>query len=203
MRRAHRSLTLAVLKTAARAVVFVLAFFLFGCERGCARSWFEEHGVARDGRREAPGSPALNAVDCPDGLARCNDGVVEVSRLAMIAQPCHGSPEQCRCPWERVQECDRGCAAEGLTIVAEREKGRAQLCAPEADAGVSARALAVTSPGQCEEDELYRCSAGAVVSCAESAVVGMCVRGCFTEGASIDREIAVSREAAFAILCSR
>jgi hypothetical protein len=33
--------------------------------------------------------------------------------------------------------------------------------------------------------------------------VGICVRGCFVEGASVDVEMTVSREAAFAILCSR
>jgi hypothetical protein len=180
-----------------------LLIFACGCERGCARSWFEEHGVGSEGRRTPPGSAALNAVDCPDGLARCNEGSVEASRLAMIAQPCRGSPEQCSCPWERVAECDRGCVVDGLEVVVEREKARVQLCAAEADAGAIARTLAVTSPARCEEEQLFRCAGGAVVACAESAVVGVCVRGCFAEGASVDGEQAVSREAAFAILCSR
>ena len=186
-----------------RLLVFLLTLSLLGCERGCARSWFEEHGVAGDGKRHAPGSPALNAVDCPDGLARCTGGIVEASRLTMVPQPCRGTPEQCACPWERVAECDRGCVVDGVVVVAEREKASVQLCAPEPDAGPRARTLPAASPGRCEEDELYRCASGAVVACTEGAVVGVCVHGCFAEGASVDREIDMSREAAFAILCSR
>jgi len=186
-----------------RLLLVLFTLSLFGCERGCARSWFEEHGVGRDGKRQAPGSPALNAVDCPDGLARCSDGVVEVSRLTMIPQPCRGTPEQCSCPWEREAECDQGCVVDGLMVIVDREKGSTQLCAPAADAGATARVLPVSSPSTCDEEQLYRCAGGAVVSCAESAVVGRCVRGCFTEGASVEGELPVSREAAFAILCSR
>jgi hypothetical protein len=145
----------------------------------------------------------MNSVDCPDGLARCNDGVVEVSRLTMIPQPCRGSPEQCACPWERVGECDQGCVVDDLEVVVERDRASKQLCAPEADAGAIARSLPVTSPSRCDEEELYRCSGGAVVACAEHAVVGVCVRGCAAEGASLGGDLAVSREAAFAILCSR
>ena len=185
------------------SLLLSLLILLSGCERGCARSWFEEHGVGSQGRRPPPGAGALNAVDCPDGLARCNDGIVEVSRLAMISQPCRGTPEQCACPWERVGECDRGCVVDGLDVIMERLKASAQLCAPEVDAGAVARTLAVTSPSGCDEEQLYRCAGGAVVACAEGAVVGMCTRGCFAEGASVGGELAVSREAAFAILCSR
>jgi hypothetical protein len=159
--------------------------------------------VGSNGRRAPAGSTAANAVDCPDGLARCNGGVVEASRLAMISQPCRGTPEQCSCPWERVAECDRGCVVDGLEVIAERDTAGVQLCAPALDAGPPARALAVTSPGRCDEEQLYRCAGGAVVACAEGAVVGICVRGCFVEGASVDVEMTVSREAAFAILCSR
>jgi D-arabinose 1-dehydrogenase-like Zn-dependent alcohol dehydrogenase len=92
---------------------------------------------------------------------------------------------------------------DGVVVVAEREKASVQLCAPEPDAGPRARTLPAASPGRCEEDELYRCASGAVVACTEGAVVGVCVHGCFAEGASVDREIDMSREAAFAILCSR
>ena len=159
--------------------------------------------MGSEGRRPPPGAGALNAVDCPDGLARCTEGVVESSRLARIPQPCRGTPEQCSCPWERLAECHRGCVVDGLEVVVEREKAGAQLCAPEADAGAMARTLAVTSPSRCDEEEAYRCAGGAVVSCSESAVVAICTRGCSVEGASVDREQPVSREAAFAILCSR
>jgi hypothetical protein len=159
--------------------------------------------VGSEGRRPPPGAGALNAVDCPDGLARCTGGIVEVSRLTAIPQPCRGTPEQCACPWERAGECDRGCVVDGLEVVMERPRARAQLCAPEVDAGGSARVLAVTSPGRCEDEQLYRCAAGAVVACAEGAVVAMCNRGCVAEGAFVGDEQPVSREAAFALLCSR
>jgi hypothetical protein len=185
----HRSLALAAL---------CLSFA--ACERGCARTWFNEHGVGSEGR-QPPGSAPLDALDCPDGLARCNDGVVEGSRLAMIPQRCRGTPEQCSCPWERLVECERGCVVEGIEVVAERDRAAVQLCAPPPDAGALARP--VRAPGECDEDQLYRCAGGAVVSCAERAVVGVCARGCSTEGASIGGDVDVSREAAFAILCSR
>jgi hypothetical protein len=186
-----------------RLLVFLFTLSLFGCERGCARSWFRDHGVGSEGQRQPPGSGALNAIDCPDGLARCNDGIVEASRLAMITQPCRGSPEQCACSWERVTECDRGCVVDGVEVIVERAKASVQLCAPEPDAGAIARVLTVTSPSRCDEDQQYRCAGGGVVACAEGAVIGTCVRGCSVEGASVGGELAVSREAAYAILCSR
>jgi hypothetical protein len=177
-----------------------LVFLLAGCERGCARRWFEEHGVGSEGRKPA-GSPALDATDCPDGLARCSDGVVEVSRLTMIPEPCRGTIEQCSCPWERLDECERGCVADGVEIVAERGAARAQLCAPAVDAGALVRVE--HSPADCEDGQLYRCKDGQVVACAEHAVVAVCVSGCFAPGAFLGDDVGVSREAAFAILCSR
>jgi hypothetical protein len=183
-----------------RLPAFLLIISLSGCERGCARAWFEEHGVGSEGRKPA-GSPALNATDCPDGLARCSEGVVEVSRLAMIPAPCRGTAEQCSCPWERVTECERGCVVDGLETVAGRSEAVTQLCAAPPDAGAFARPL--HAPAGCEDGQLFRCSGGQVVSCAEGAVVGACARGCFAEGAALGDELPVSREAAFAILCSR
>ena len=183
-------------------LIFLCALSFVGCERGCARSWFAEHGVGSEGRAQ-PGSAQLNAVDCPDGLARCDDGVVEVSQLAMIPQPCKGGAEACRCPWERLRECEQGCVVEGVEVVAERGKAATQLCAPAADAGAFARSLRAVAPSDCDEEQLYRCAGGAVVSCVERVVVGTCVAGCSTEGASVGGDVTVTREAAFAILCSR
>jgi hypothetical protein len=54
----------------------------------------------------------------------------------------------------------------------------------------------------CDEGERYRCAGGRVVECASGLIVAACLRGCFAEGSSIDDD-AVSREGAFAILCSR
>jgi hypothetical protein len=144
-----------------------------------------------------------HAIDCPDGLARCSGGVVEASRLASIAQPCTGSVEQCSCPWDRLGECERGCEVDGADLVADRGKALAQLCAWGRDAGAPAHALRSAAPAECDDEQLYRCVGGAVVSCAEHAVVGTCDRGCFQEGTSVGGETPVGREAAFAILCSR
>jgi hypothetical protein len=173
---------------------------LCGCERGCARSWLAGHGVGEEGQtRGGMGPPS--AIDCPDGLARCSGGFVEVSRLTTIAQPCKGAPETCVCPWDRAGECERGCVADEVELVVDRPLAMVQLCAPTADAG------ALTRPGsqasECDDGTLYRCTGGAVVSCLEHAVVAFCQRGCFQEGADIGGEVPVSREAAFAMLCSR
>jgi hypothetical protein len=146
----------------------------------------------------------MNAVDCPDGLARCRAGTVEVSRLAAIPQPCKRPPPQCDCPWELAGECERGCVAEGLELVVERSLAPIQLCAPAPDIAAAVRSTRATPPsGGCEEGQLYRCSGADVVACHENAVVGTCVRGCFAPDAAIQAGGPVSREAAFALLCSR
>jgi hypothetical protein len=146
----------------------------------------------------------LNAIDCPDGLARCVDGVVEVSRLATIPQPCNqvgAGAAACACPWERAGDCDRGCVAEEATFVVDRDKALAQLCAPPPDAGP--KVLPALQPSDCDEAVLYRCAGGAVVACEQHTVVGRCERGCATEGGDIGVDVNIDREGAFAILCSR
>lgn len=147
----------------------------------------------------------MDATDCPDGLARCSGGVVEGSRLAMIPQPCKGAPETCVCPWERLGECERGCVADGVEIVADRGVALPQLCAPTAavDSGTVARNATAPQAADCDEDVAWRCTGGAVVACAEHRVVGICERGCFAEGTDIGSDVPIGREAAFAILCSR
>jgi hypothetical protein len=149
----------------------------------------------------------MSVVDCPDGLARCVEGSVEASRLAVLPQPCHGAESVCTCPWDLVAWCRQGCAADGLEVVMERARAGRQLCAPDLDAG-TARSTAMTRHvGPCDEGQLYLCTAGLVIDCAAHAVVASCVRGCFAEGATIDERMtersSVPREAAFAILCSR
>lgn len=181
----------------------VLALFLLaGCERGCARSWLGEHGVGQGSSSSGPAA-MLNAVDCPDGLARCSEGAVEVSRLASIPQPCKGPSERCACPWERVGECPHACAADGTEVVMDRRVALVQLCAPLGDAGIVAMSGVGISPHGCDEGEAYRCSGGVVVACAANASVASCARGCVAEGASIEDDVPMTREAAFAILCLR
>ena len=175
---------------------------LSGCQRGCARDWLVAHGVG-----EAPGRPApfpLNAVDCSDGLARCNEGVVEASRLAAIPQPCKRPPPQCECPWDRLGDCENGCSAEGSEVVIDRSLALAQLCAPGADASAVMRMTgAVPRAATCDEGQLYRCNGADVIACREHIVIGQCVRGCFAPQASLEGSEPVNREAAFAVLCSR
>jgi hypothetical protein len=185
--------------------LFALPAVLAGCERGCARSWLNEHGVGGESRAARPsgGSPSLNGIDCADGLARCSGGVVEVSRRAVLPQPCHGTPEQCACPWERVGECERACVADGVEAIVDRDRALPQLCAPEPDAGSVVLPAAGDPPRGCDEGQAYRCEGGAVTACRENAVVARCASGCVVEGAGLDDDAPVSREAACAILCSR
>jgi hypothetical protein len=189
------------------SVLLIFLIFLFrlsllclaGCERGCARGWI-------DGRRggESPPPPTLNAVDCPDGLAKCEDGVVSASRLAQIPLPCTGPPPACVCPWERVEDCAFGCAAEGVEVILDRRGVASQLCAPGPDAGAVARAGRAPYDGPpCEEGQRYGCVGDVVLECSSAAVaIGRCLRGCYADGGRVDDD-SVSREAAFAILCSR
>jgi hypothetical protein len=194
----------------AAALALALALALGGCERGCAREWLAERGLGAPGP-SSPGPMPLYAVDCPDGLAQCDEGAVSASRLATVPMPCRGPANDCTCPWEPAGACASGCVAEGVEVVVEKGLAARQLCASGRDAGVFALPMssAVGAGGAtpnadaaCDEGDRYRCSGGHVVECATSMVVARCLRGCFAEGTSIDDD-AVSREAAFAILCSR
>lgn len=188
-----------------------LVFACAGCERGCARSWLGEHGVGSGGRRPPGSAPradlreaALDAIDCADGLARCSGAVVEASRRTTLPWPCHGTLEQCACPWERVDDCGGRCVADGVEAVVPRDRAVRQLCAAEADAGpIGSPAVAGDTPRGCDEGQAYRCEGGVVTACSENAVVAHCLRGCAVEGAGLDDDVPVGREAAAAILCSR
>jgi len=220
-------------------VLAALSGALAACDHGCG--WLG--GVVGGATPGATGSLPAPAVDCPDGLARCEDGTVSASHLATLRVPCVGPASACTCPWEAVAACPDGCAAEGVEVVIERDLAAGQLCAPGrdagllaapplraadagvlaasplpgADAGLAAPPLRAADAGVlaasplpgvdggetvCEEGDRYRCAGGRVVECASAATAGFCVRGCFAEGMSIDDD-GVSREAAFAILCSR
>jgi hypothetical protein len=168
----------------------------------------------------------MNAVDCPDGLARCIGGVVEVSRVSHYELPCTGSPETCLCPWDSLGDCPRGCAAEGVEAVIPRDRAFAQLCAPDPADPTEAFARpspgVAPPPGACETGGV-RCVGSLVVACHESAdpragaapgvadgvadgvtarTIATCLHGCAHEGDAIDEE-AVADEAAVRILCAR
>ena len=193
-----------------------------GCERGCARRWLESTGRGQSAGGCRGGCP-VNAIDCPDGLARCSDGVVSVSRLATHPAALPGPGERCACPWERAGECTGGCVADGARDGRRAARGlQGQLCAPRRadrrglrDAGPSApgtprfslpaRGMQLRVAGRADgvrRGRSYRCSAG-----------GRRLRGGRASGNAHPRLLrrgrvgrrrrAVSREAAFAILCSR
>jgi hypothetical protein len=184
-------------------LLIFLSILLSGCERGCARDWLVSQGVGGS-EPMSSGSLPMNAVDCPDGLARCTEGNVFVSRLAMIPQPCRRPPPQCDCPWERVAACDTTCAAEGAEVAVESALAARQLCLPASDAAIVMHSTgALPAPPGCSDGQLYRCVDSDVIACHENAVIGRCSLGCFAPGASVDDGEPVNREAAFAILCSR
>jgi len=158
--------------------------------------------VGSEGRRQ-PGSAPLNAIDCADGLARCSAGMVEVSRRTSLPWPCRGTPEQCACPWERVDGCARRCVADGVEVVVPKDRAAGQLCETAADAGpVTTPASQGETPRGCDEGQAYRCEGDVVTACRENAVVARCLRGCVAEGSGLDDDVPVDREGAAAILCS-
>lgn len=166
-------------------------------------------GAPRSGSPASPGAAGW-AVDCPDGLARCSEGSIEASRLASIPRPCGGPEGACACPWDIVGWCDHGCAAEGFELVMGPREAAVQLCAvTPGDVVVRAPDLHDTrsvDDAVCEEGQLFRCDAGAVVDCAARAVVASCVHGCVKGAEALEDGIGqhpLTREAAFAILCSR
>jgi len=175
-----------------------------GCGRGCGavlRSWVGGREPERSGTAAAAG---IGRADCPDGLARCEQGVVSVSRLATIPVPCHGPPAACTCPWERAASCPGACAADSVEVVMEKDRAAAQLCAPAVAAPpyVLQSPAAVAGAPPCQEGSRFECSAGSIVECASGSFVGRCLKGCERDGASADDD-RVDRVAAFAILCSR
>lgn len=201
-----------------------LSVFLFlpllGCQRGCLSSWLA-NGLSNGGIMDDPKSGggggslalplALGAVDCPDGLARCVGGALETSRLARRPDPCTGSPEKCACPWDKVQTCPTGCAADGVTVVMAPELAPIQLCAP-APGDVFVRPLAPHPGGAASAptlgaacgEERFRCIASTVMACSPvpPRPLGVCIKGCVVEGQGLDED-GVGDEAAMGILCVR
>ncbi|MGH7439000.1 MAG: hypothetical protein ACRENE_25205, partial [Polyangiaceae bacterium] len=181
-----------------RVCGWALLLSLAACDPGCATS--------QKLRPLAKSLRALQGVDCPDGLARCEAGSVSVSRLTTLPGTCAGTPQGCACPWDVAGECLNGCVLEGLELVVEPPRATAQLCAPPAGAPSPAVPWAgsVLPPTPCDEGDAYRCAGGAVLDCRSATPVGSCVGGCYRDGASIaDTTLALTRERAFALLCSR
>jgi hypothetical protein len=214
-------------------LLFVLCVSsLSGCKRGALMDWLRE-------RNALPGGPAvrdrtatlegvLHGTDCPDGLARCVAGAVEVSHVARVPNPCPQAtihPEECQCPWEAIETCPKGCSAEGTVVVTPPSQAAPRLCAPDPSNPPARPAPAAIPPaGACTDTPpgTYRCVGSLVVSCADATaatpttpadprappiprVIAACIRGCADEsqgGDFLDEEEA-DPEAAARILCAR
>jgi hypothetical protein len=193
-----------------RAVLLLAACVaLAGCQRGCLATWLEQTGLFGGergaGARSTPGGFALSGVDCPDGLARCEGGIVEVSRPAHIPPDCRGSANECACPWQSVGSCGgKGCVKDDLEMVLSPSLAATQLCAAPGE--VFARPApvgAVQLPAACEEGVDFLCVEGAVIACDDTKArsAGVCILGCAESGLQIDEKL--SDDEAAAILCKR
>lgn len=201
----------------ALGVAFVLS--LGGCERGCLRRAAERVIAPGGGDLPRIGGDLPATAACPDGLARCAGGrVLAIGRLPPDAK-C--SPEGCRCPWDDLGACERGCVLEGVEIEVPRSRARAQLCVPTVGEGGAVTggtfAFPVPSgslPAPAHDDggeptadvhcdiERYRCDTGVVFKCAGGALsVARCAFGCATEGGTLEAEASV--EQATQLLCAR
>ncbi len=209
-----RGRTLSFLVTKARAHILgccIAALAMLGCDRGCLR-----RVTGRDVPEPDPaGLTGLSGSDCSDGLARCADGRVEVSRAAHLPYPC-GKPGEsnrsCTCPWDAVERCRNGCALEGSSILAERDASTAlgQLCKPDE---VVARPLTAADPqanGVCA-DEGWTCRDGLVRACSGAGLpvrpLAICIHGCaavsLAEGESPPVVEGKTVDGPAAILCRR
>jgi hypothetical protein len=180
-------------------LVLVLLVCLAGCQRGCAKPWLADRGIGGDPRTSPSAIVPLNATDCPDGLARCVQGSVEVSLLGTVPHPCTG--EACACPWERVGDCDTACTVDGLEVVLAREHAEEQLCASTAT-GLARPAEATSVVTPCDIRG-YRCDGDVLERCDEDGAtprtIAVCSHRCAAE--SIDAD-AVTNEQAAALLCA-
>lgn len=185
------------------AAGFLAAGTLMGCDQGWASLPWKALTPRTSGSSPTPRSPPtagpgsgtaslLRGTDCSDGLARCEDGRVWVSRLATLPATCDGASAPCVCPWDSIAACLGGCAAEGAVAVMERAKAAVQMCAPAGRGGgptgeppagpglvpppsfqrslpapsfVRPFSADSQSPSDCDDDDAYRCSDSVVVDC--------------------------------------
>ncbi len=188
-------------------LTLLFALALPACKKGWLATWIRERGPSA---KTAAPLTMLNGVDCPDGLARCVSGAVEVSHVARIPRPCPSTvrPEECQCPWEALETCPLGCTEEGTEVVTPPEHAVARLCSPDPANPPARPAPGVTAPPGACEAEGYRCIGSVVVACAPGStgfvarVLAACVGGCFQEGEALGEEEADPMAAA-RILCAR
>jgi hypothetical protein len=113
-------------------LLLLMALSTSACERGCARRYAER--VLGPGGGDIPriGGDLPPSAACPEGLARCSSG--RVSAAGRLPPDTRCSPEGCRCPWDDLGVCARGCVAEGLELDVARARALSQLCAPPPNA---------------------------------------------------------------------
>jgi hypothetical protein len=202
-------------------VTLVTAPMAVGCKRGWLAEVLEEVGLTRSPSAQDETGRALPILgtDCPDGLARCYEGTVEVSRLARLGPGCEDSKGGCNCPWDVVGTCGgQGCVAEGVTLALPASLARSQLCSQGGAQGMPP-ILPMPSPGPgpgepdveisaCEDLE-FVCRKGVVLACGAGEgsterrprILSRCALGCSEEGGSLLEPM--KDEQALAILCLR
>lgn len=189
-------------RSVSRLVLVTAGLVLGGCDRGC---------LPISGRATPDaGEVALMGTDCSDGLVRCVEDRVEVSRLAHLPHPCGSLTEArgaCACPWDTVARCPNGCAAQGLVAVGDADAGARQLCRPSSSV---MRPLlpgdpAASSPRICGEASVA-CRDDVVRVCDEPGraerLVAVCLHGC-EPGIGIDHGESAIDDGVAAILCRR
>lgn len=205
-----------------RAFVMVLSLSFTACgERGCLSAWLDDpQSRGTRGTRGAPatggggdggaGSIDLAGTDCPDGLARCSEGRVEVSVAGHVPHPCAKPRERgggCECPWVAAGTCASGCVKDGLEVVATAEVARVQLCQASPAEPVLRPVLATesTAVSICADDGVT-CADGLVRTCAVRGqpvrLVAGCANGC-ASGIAIEPGDLTTGDGPAAILCRR
>jgi hypothetical protein len=139
------------------------AVLLFACDGGCNR---KQQDPERASQRAGS---VLTEMDCPSGLARCEDGVVEVSVAATVG------PDRA-CPFAVRGPCAQGCIAPGIVLIAQPEQASPRLCRGGALRVADAQAAKPAAP---LIDIDYLCQDGKVgLAGASSGATRTCLRGC-------------------------
>lgn len=189
--------------------LFALCLALPACERGCVWRLVPGEGLATGPRGVAEAWFGGGDVDCADGLARCQGGVLEASQAARRPLACQGRPEACACPWSVVGRCPGACVADGLELPLPRERAAAQLCAREQGALPTGRPPTATTTlpplGDACEADAFVCLGSAVVACRPTPrVAGTCVAACASPDPLGGRVAeSLSDTQAVAVLCAR
>jgi len=184
-------------------ILFVVA--LVGCERGCLATKTSSTSSTRSGS-----ASDLSGTDCSDGMVRCVQGRIEVSRLAHLPHPC-GDPNAlekrgaCTCPWDVIGQCSSGCAEDALEVLATADAGAAKVC--RADGPVARPILPGDpfEPSVCSFEGV-QCADGIIRHCdgagRPSRAIALCFSGC-DPAVGIDHGAPANPDGVSMILCRR